>query len=84
MASRWTHAGFSVSLDRIQVATRGAQPISPVAAETASTEVSLPAFRLPIYISVTVLVFVVFMALAGLAALLYFDTTLPAHLASAP
>ncbi len=68
----------------IQVATRAAQPIGPVAADSAPSELSLPKFHLPIYISVTVLVFVVFMALAGLAALLYFDTTLPAHLASAP
>jgi putative membrane protein len=68
----------------IQMATRAAQPINPVSTDTSAPELTVPRFRLPIYITVTLLVFVVFMALAGIAALLYADTTLPAHLASAP
>jgi putative membrane protein len=67
----------------IQAATRAAQPISPVG-EAASSDTPVLPFRLPIYASVTVLIFVAFMVLAGVAALLYIDTTLPAHLASAP
>jgi len=68
----------------IQVATRAAQPIQPVTSEVEPSTSPTPIFRLPIAISVTVLVFVAFVALAAIAALFFIDSTLPAHLASAP
>jgi hypothetical protein len=70
----------------IQASSRAAQPIVPVGTSgTPDEDLTVrPAFHLPIYISTTMLIFVVAMALAGIAALWYLDTTLPAHLASAP
>lgn len=67
-------------------ATRAAQPVVPGGTSTASDPASSvrPAFRVPIYINAAVVLFVVVIALAGIAALLYLDTTVPAHLASAP
>jgi len=70
----------------IQASTRAAQPIVPVGPSgTPDPELSvrLP-FRVPIYVSTTVIIFVAAIALAGIAAMFYLDTTLPAHLASAP
>ncbi len=69
-----------------QSANRAVQPIAPVTSPNATdtpAEVR-PGFHLPAYLTVTVLVFVAVMALAGLAALLYLNTTMPAHLAYAP
>ncbi len=70
----------------IQAATRAVQPIVPSdgAGRPSPAESTGRPFRLPIYISATLLVFVVSMALAGIAAMLYLDSTLPSHLASAP
>jgi len=70
----------------IQTASRAVQPIVPVTSSGTpdETESYTPKFRLPIYISVTMLIFVVAVALAAIAALYYLDATLPAHLASAP
>ena len=65
-------------------ATRAVQPIVPGEAAPAPEETTRPAFRLPIYVNATVLVFVAMVALAGIAALLYLDSTLPAHLHSPP
>jgi len=72
----------------IQGATRAVQPIVPGGApgtsdEGASVSSRIP-FHLPIYVDVLLLVFVVSIALAGVAALFYLDSTIPAHLASAP
>jgi putative membrane protein len=70
----------------IQAANRAVQPIVPVDTsgnpDPANSIRSV--FHLPVYINVTLLVFVAMMALAGIAALFYLDSTLPAHLASPP
>jgi putative membrane protein len=85
-----TAFAFGTSVARrhpsIQASARAAQPIVPVGPSGApDEELSVrPSFRLPAYISVTLLVFVAMMALAGIAALYFLNTTLPAHLASAP
>jgi putative membrane protein len=70
----------------IQASSRAVQPIVPVdSSGVPDSEKSFVAhFHLPAYISVTLLVFVAMMALAGIAALFYLDSTLPAHLASPP
>ncbi|MGD0249398.1 MAG: DUF981 family protein [Thermoplasmata archaeon] len=70
----------------IQASSRAVQPITRAdASGVPDTEKSIRSvFHLPIYINVTLLVFVAVMALAGIAALFYLDSTLPAHLASAP
>ncbi|MGA3022778.1 MAG: DUF981 family protein [Thermoplasmata archaeon] len=70
----------------IQASSRAAQPIVPVGPSgTPDEDLSVrPSFHLPIYISTTLLIFVVAIALAGFAAMWYLDVTLPAHLASAP
>ncbi len=70
----------------IQASSRAAQPIVPVGPSgTPDEDLSVrPSFHLPVYVSTTMLIFVVAMALAGIAALWYLDVTLPAHLASAP
>ncbi len=65
-------------------ATRAVQPIVPADSVSASEESGASPFRLPVYINATVIAFVVMVALAGIAALLYLDSTLPAHLASPP
>jgi putative membrane protein len=67
-------------------ATRAVQPIVPGAAPDTSdaTPSVVPAFRVPAYISVTVLVFVAMIALAGIAAVFYLDSTVPAHIHVAP
>lgn len=68
-------------------ATRAVQPITAGAPEQSAEEPTpsvLTRFRVPIYFNVAFIVFVVSVALAGIAALWFLDTTLPAHLASAP
>jgi len=67
-------------------ATRAAQPIVPMEnGNGADVPVDFPsAFRVPPYISVIALAFVASMGLAAYAALSFLNTTLPAHLASAP
>jgi len=83
-------AGTSVPVFRrnpsFQGSTRAVQPIVPMDTngnpDAAST--ILTRIRLPLYVSIPVLVFVVSMSLAAVAALFYLDTTLPAHMASAP
>ena len=67
-------------------ATRAVQPIAPGATEAvAETPPSpLARFRVPIYINVTLVVFVVSIALSLIAALWFLDSTLPSHLAKAP
>jgi putative membrane protein len=70
----------------IQASSRAAQPIVPVGPSgTPDEDLSVrPSFHLPIYISTTLLIFVVAIALAGFAAMWYLDVTLPGHLMSAP
>jgi len=70
----------------IQTASRAVQPIVPVdsSGNAAETETYTPKFHLPIYMTLTMWIFVVAMALAAIAALYFLDATLPAHLASAP
>jgi len=70
----------------IQGASRAVQPIVPGGSSGTpeETESVRTSFHLPIYISTTLLIFVVAMALAGIAAMWYLDVTLPAHLTSAP
>jgi putative membrane protein len=70
----------------IQASTRAVQPIVPTTATaTPDAEVSVtPKFRVPVYVSATVIVFVISVALACIAAMLYLNTTLPGHLISAP
>ena len=72
----------------LRVATRGVQPIIPKGTSDPSTPEPTSSirtrFHIPIYVDALLLVFVVSIALAGIAALLYLDSTLPAHLASAP
>jgi len=70
----------------IQSSSRAAQPIVPVATDghpDESRAVHLP-FRLPVWVTVSMLVFVVSLALAAFAALYYLDTTMPAHMATPP
>lgn len=67
-------------------ASRAVQPVVPGTA-TQGTEPtpSVPAkFRMPLYFNATLIVFLAVIALAALAALLYLNTTLPAHMASPP
>jgi len=68
----------------IQGASRAVQPIVPVEGEESPKETITTRFHLPIYISTTLLIFVAMMALAGIAAMFYLDSTLPGHLTSAP
>ena len=69
---------------RRKLGVRGAQPIIPVPAtsqpETASTETHGTVYHVPIWVQTILLLFPVFMALAGIAALWYFGVTLPGHL----
>jgi putative membrane protein len=73
----------------IQASSRAVQPIVPTtasaAAATPDVEASVaPKFRLPVYVNVAVIVFVISIALASVAAILYLNSTLPGHLISAP
>jgi putative membrane protein len=67
-------------------ASRAVQPVVPGApyANDGPASTVAPRFRVPIYINTALVIFLVMMALAALAALLYLNTTVPAHLASAP
>jgi len=67
-------------------ASRAVQPVVPVtpSSEASATIQTPPKFRLPKYIGGMLVAFLVSMGLAALAALLYLNTTLPAHLAYAP
>jgi putative membrane protein len=66
-------------------ATRAVQPVPGTSSPGGETAAKVPlSFRVPIYINVTLIVFLVAVALAGIAALFYLDSTLPAHLAKAP
>jgi len=67
-------------------ASRAVQPVVPGVpyASDAPTPTVASKFRVPIYINAALIVFLVMMALAALAALLYLNTTVPAHLAYAP
>jgi len=85
-----TPVGSAVSVARrqpsIQTSVRAAQPITPTTSEGTPDEsvAQKLVYHLPLYVSVPVLVFVVSMGLAAVAALFFLDSTLPAHLASAP
>ena len=70
----------------IHIATRAAQPIAPVgSSRSAESDPSGTSFfHLPIYFDVALLAFVAMIALAGIAALFFVDSTLPAHLLKAP
>jgi len=67
-------------------ASRAVQPVVPgtasTGAETAPTVTSK--FRVPVYFNAALIVFLAMIALAAVAALLYLNTTLPAHMASPP
>lgn len=82
--------GTSASLARrapsFRASARAAQPVVPGASEASSDEASgfKLKFRLPYYVPITVVLFVVAMGLAAIAALFYLDLTIPAHLAYAP
>ena len=67
-------------------ATRAVQPITPGGTEETSEPSTsiITRFRLPIYINVALVVFVASVALSGIAALFFLDSSLPAHLAHAP
>jgi putative membrane protein len=69
-----------------QGSTRAVQPIVPMdtSGNPDPATTVLTRLRLPLYVSIPVLVFVATMALAAVAALFYLDSTLPAHMASAP
>lgn len=85
-----TPFGAPASLARrapsFRASARAAQPVVPASgAETSTAESDFPIkFRLPVYFPITVIAFVVVVALAAIAALWYLDVTLPAHLAYAP
>ena len=68
--------------------SRGAQPFVPATgAKAANPEMMAtpePHFSMPIWVQTLLLLFPVFMALAGIAALWYFGTTLPGHLGGGP
>ncbi len=67
--------------------TRAAQPIVPPVAgvpHSSEEEASSATFRFPAWAQVLVLLFPVFVALAGIAAFWYFGVTLPGHLGSGP
>jgi putative membrane protein len=70
----------------IQGASRAVQPVVPgMTTDTTESDATFVAnFRLPIYAWAPVLVFVGMVALAGIAAIFYLDSTVPAHLLSAP
>ena len=61
----------------IQGASRAVQPIVPVESPDSPNATVTTTFHLPIYISTTLLIFVAMMALAGIAAMFYLDSTLP-------
>ncbi|HEV2166862.1 MAG TPA: DUF981 family protein [Thermoplasmata archaeon] len=69
---------------RRKLGVRATQPIVPAVASSTpaspSTEKSELAYHVPIWVQAVLLLFPVFMALAGIAALWYFGTTLPGHL----
>jgi putative membrane protein len=70
----------------LQNSVRAAQPVVPGTADgvpdpSLATKLR---FRLPIWVSIYLLAFVVSVGLAAVAALYFLDSTMPAHLASAP
>jgi putative membrane protein len=65
--------------------TRAAQSIVGVSeTKTPDVEEATPAYAVPRYITVMALAFPLFMVLAGIAAMLYLGTTIPAHLQTPP
>lgn len=79
-----TRASLARRVPSIRASVRAAQPVAPTAGATAAEPELAPKFRLPYYVPVTTILFVVAVGLAAFAALMYLDSTLPAHLASAP
>jgi uncharacterized membrane protein len=69
-----------------QSSSRAAQPIAPVGPTAApEADVIVPVkFQLPAWVTVSLIVFIVSVALAAFAALAYLDSTMPAHLAAPP
>lgn len=79
--------GFSTATlgRRHRLGSRAVQSIIPVPAGGSSPEPEIaPRYRLPPLVTAVVLAWVGFMALSALAAILYLNTTVPAHLASPP
>jgi putative membrane protein len=81
--------GTSVSLARrapsFRASARAAQPVVPASGGSSDDTAEFkPKFRLPYYVPITVIMFVVMMGLAAIAALFYLNLTIPAHLAYAP
>jgi uncharacterized membrane protein len=66
--------------------TRAAQPVVPSreAGAVAVTEEAPKDYHVPLWVQTLLLLFPVFMALAAIAALWYFGTTLPGHLGGGP
>lgn len=70
-----------VALGLRRLGSRGAQPVVPGSVVAGSSETApVPEYRFPIWTQSVLLLFPVFMALAGIAALWYFGVTLPGHL----
>ena len=69
----------------IQASTRAAGPVVPSVGVSSAESTDFPLrFRLPYYVPIIVLVFVVAMSLAAFAAFGYLNSTVPGHLASPP
>lgn len=68
--------------------TRGAQPVNPAReaapANAPESEATPEVYHVPVWVQTFLLLFPVFMAIAGFAALWYFGITLPGHLGSGP
>ncbi len=70
---------------RSAMGARGVATIPGSDGDASETKESVPALsRVPYYVQLLVLAFPFFMALAGIAALLLFGSTLPGHLGSGP
>lgn len=73
----------SVPADRVRgLGSRAVQPIAPVGSGEASAPTTT--FALPRYVSAMALAFPVLMFLAGIAAAVFLNNTVPSHLKSAP
>ncbi len=83
---------FAFAIGRSQrrgtgLGTRAVQPVVPavdVASNAAEDRTESTTFRVPAWAQALVLLFPVFVALAGIAAFWYFGVTLPGHLGSGP
>lgn len=80
-----TDVSVPVARPSFMSASRGVQPVFPTNTTGNEAPSYVPRFQgTPIYVSVTLLVFLVFVAAAALAAAGYLDSTVPSHLKSPP